>query len=208
MSSATSSPMSVARRHELVEVVERAELARIALVAAVGGADRPRAADVVGPGDERVVAALAAAAADRVDRREVQHVETHVLDIGQPGLAVVEGAVARRIVGSRARKKFVPGREAGPFALDGQRIDALVGPGVAQVGVLLGGIAERLHRDRASSARRSPASRPLPPCRVRATSAQQLAHPGPCRPRSAAASISCAPVSAAMRTSSGSMRRV
>ena len=47
-------------------------------------ADGPRAARVVGPGVERVVAALAVRAADRVDRRQVDDVEAHVGDGGQP----------------------------------------------------------------------------------------------------------------------------
>ena len=57
------------------------------------GADRPRAAWIVGGGLERIVAALAMLAADRMDRRQIQHVEAHVRDIGQARLAIGERAV-------------------------------------------------------------------------------------------------------------------
>ena len=69
------------------EVVERAELGQHVLVAAFGRADRPGAADVVGLGHERVVLALAVDAADRMDRRQVEHVEAHRRDVGQARLA-------------------------------------------------------------------------------------------------------------------------
>ena len=51
------------------QVVHRAELGVHRVVPALGGADRVRRAGVVGAGDQRVVAALAVLAADRVDRR-------------------------------------------------------------------------------------------------------------------------------------------
>ena len=47
-----------------------------------------------GAGRQRVVAALAVGPADRMDRREVEHVEAHAPDVGQPRDHVVEGAVA------------------------------------------------------------------------------------------------------------------
>ena len=53
-----------------------------------------------------------------MDGREIEHVEAHVADIGQPADDVVEGAVTAGIVGGGARKQFVPGAEAGGAALD------------------------------------------------------------------------------------------
>ena len=47
------------------------------------GTDRVGAARIVGARGQAVVAALAVLAADRVDGREVEHVEAHVADIGQ-----------------------------------------------------------------------------------------------------------------------------
>ena len=49
-----------------------------------------------GPGVERVVAALAEAAADRVDRRQVEDVEAHRRDVGQPRRRLAERGAARR----------------------------------------------------------------------------------------------------------------
>ena len=65
---------------EAPEVVERAELGGDGGVAAVGRADGPRAAGIVGAGVERVVRALAGGDADRVDRRQVDDVEPHLGD--------------------------------------------------------------------------------------------------------------------------------
>ena len=62
------------------EVLQRAEFGMDRVVAALGRADRPRRADVGRPGDQRVVAALAVDPADRVDRRQVEHVEAHRRD--------------------------------------------------------------------------------------------------------------------------------
>ena len=63
--------------HQGHEVVLGAQVGVDGGVAALGRADGPRAADVVGPGVEGVVAALAGGGADGVDRREVDHVEAH-----------------------------------------------------------------------------------------------------------------------------------
>ena len=50
-------------------------------VATLGRADRPRAPDVVGPGEQRVVPALPVGDADRVDRWQVDDVEPGVRDL-------------------------------------------------------------------------------------------------------------------------------
>ena len=81
---------------EAAEVGRRTQLGVDRVVPALGRADRPRRADVVGPGGQRVVAALAVDPADRVDRRQVEHVEAHRRDAGQPVGGGGEGAVTRR----------------------------------------------------------------------------------------------------------------
>ena len=83
-SSATSMPSSCVLGDEGVEVLDRAEVGVDRVVAALGRADRPRGADVVGPGGQGVVGALAVGGADRVDRRQVDDVEAHRRDGGQP----------------------------------------------------------------------------------------------------------------------------
>ena len=48
-----------------------------------------------GAARQRVVGSLAVRAADRVNRRQVEHVEAHRRDVGQPRLGLAEGAAAR-----------------------------------------------------------------------------------------------------------------
>ena len=105
------------RGDEVVEVVDRAQLGMDGVVAALVAADRPRRSDVAGRGGRGVVAALAVHLADRVDRRQVHHVEPHLGDARQRRRGGGEGAVHRVAVGvpaaGRTRKHLVPGAEAG-----------------------------------------------------------------------------------------------
>ena len=88
---------------------------------ALGTADRIWAADIARLGAQRIVAALAVGRADRMDRREIQHVETHGADRRQTPDHVGERAVARRIVGGGARKHLVPAGEPGLRPIDIER---------------------------------------------------------------------------------------
>ena len=106
-------------RDQVLEILERAEGGMDGLVAALLGADGPGAADVVGLRGGVVVAALAKAAADGVNGRQVEHVEAHFGDVGQAGFAVPEGAMRARLRGAGTREHFVPGAEAGLGAIDG-----------------------------------------------------------------------------------------
>ena len=108
-------------RHQLAEVLQRAELGQDVLVPALGGADGPGAADIARLGGERVVLSLALLATDRVDRRKVKHVESHACDRRQALLDVLEGAVHARLAAGRAWKQFVPAAEARAFAIRDQR---------------------------------------------------------------------------------------
>ena len=74
-------PVLVRGRAQVAHVLLGAELRVHGEVAALGGADRVRRAGVVRAGDERVVAALAVLAADRVERQQVEHVEAEVGDL-------------------------------------------------------------------------------------------------------------------------------
>ena len=90
-------------RDERVEVRHRAEVRVDGVVPAVRRADRPRRARVAGPGVQRVVPALAGGRADRVDRRQVHHVEAHLRDGVQPArprCAACRTRGSRRSVGS------------------------------------------------------------------------------------------------------------
>ena len=68
-------------------------------------------AGIVGPGDQRVVRALAVGHADRVDRRQVEDVEAEVGQGRQLGLDALQPA-------PRAGEQLVPGAEAGPLGVD------------------------------------------------------------------------------------------
>src|SRR6185369_13268074 len=74
--------------NETAKVLERAEPGMHGLVPAFARADRPRAADVVGLCLQRVVLALALVPPDRVDRRQVQHVEAELRYVREPRFAV------------------------------------------------------------------------------------------------------------------------
>ncbi len=89
-------------------------------MAALGGADRPRAADVVGLGHQRVVLAFALRRTDGMDGRKIQHVETHCGDRRQPGHDILERAMAAGHRCAGARKQLVPAAEAGLFAVGHQ----------------------------------------------------------------------------------------
>src|SRR5437879_2491906 len=81
------------RSHEPAEVFQRAQLRVDRLVPALIGPDGPRAARLVGLCPDAVVRALAMRAADGVDGREVEDVEAHAGDVGQPVLDLAERAV-------------------------------------------------------------------------------------------------------------------
>ena len=95
-------PLRARRLDAAAEIRQRAELGMDRLVAALGRADRPRAARIARPRVERVVAALALGGADRVDRRQVEDVEAHRRDVGQARLDVGERAVRAPAVGASA----------------------------------------------------------------------------------------------------------
>ncbi len=95
----------------MAKLFERAQLRQDVLVSALGRADCPRAADILGSGGQCIVGALAVDASDRMDGRKVQHVEPHAGQVRQPRLDVAERAVMTRLDACRARKHFVPAAE-------------------------------------------------------------------------------------------------
>ena len=103
-------------REQVLEIVERPELRMDRGVPPGLRSDRPRTPGVVGSGRRGVVRALPAGAPDRVDRRQVQHVEPQLGDVGHEPGDVAERAVPRGIGRRRAREELVPGAVACPFA--------------------------------------------------------------------------------------------
>ena len=114
-------------RDEGVEVGQGAEIGVNGVVAAQAAADRPWRTGVVGPGGEGVVGPLAVDLADRVDRREVDHVETHRGDSVEPLRCRGERAAddpARLLLDESAlgaREELVPAAEerARPVGIGG-----------------------------------------------------------------------------------------
>src|SRR5438309_1952976 len=87
------------------------------LVAALWTADGPRAAGVVRAGADGVVLTLAKGVADRVDRRQVEHVEAHGGDARQLVLDGLERA-RMSVLAQRAREELVPTAEARQDGID------------------------------------------------------------------------------------------
>ena len=112
---------------EAIEVVERAEPGLDGRVSAVFGADGPRAARIARRRRQRVVPALAVRAADRMDRRQVEDVEAHRRDVGQPRFGVAQRAAARRVGRARAREHLVPRAEPRANRIDRDAQRAIVG---------------------------------------------------------------------------------
>ena len=125
---------------EGVEVGEAAELGVERRVAALGRADGPGAARVARAGLQRVVAALTEGPADRVDGRQVDHVEAHVGHGRQP-----VGGAGQSAVG--AGEQLVPGAVEGALPVDPQRHRRCLG----QVGGV-GQLVEERHQRRVEGA--------------------------------------------------------
>src|SRR5271169_1368275 len=96
------------RRYEVIEIVQAAKRRLDRGMAAGFAADRPRTAGTVGKRSQRVVGPLAMRVADRMDGREVNNVESQVMDRGQPALRLPQRRGASRNVSLRAREHFVP----------------------------------------------------------------------------------------------------
>jgi len=103
-------------------------------VASFNAADAPRTAHVVGSGFERVVATFAERAADRVDRRQIQHVEAQALHILESVSEILERAVFSGR-SPRPRKHLIPRAEPGLLAIDPDRPRGIEPGLVAAIGI-------------------------------------------------------------------------
>src|ERR1700759_5396996 len=120
------------------EILERAELRVHGVVPAVLIADGIKAARIVRAGAQGIVAALAIGAADRMDRREIEHVKAERGDFRQPRDAVVEGAMLARGGALAGRPPLVPGPGARAWPLGEQRYDVGAGDVRPRLGLLDG----------------------------------------------------------------------
>ena len=92
------------RIQQPVKVIKSAELRQDVLVSAFSRSDRPGTADIMGFGAQSIVRAFAIDAPNGMDRREIQNVESHLREIGQPRLDVPEGSVRPAFRGGRPWK--------------------------------------------------------------------------------------------------------
>ena len=113
--------------HEAVERVEISQIRVDRVMAASGRTDRPWGSWLLGPGVEGVVLALLERAADGVDGRQIDDVETH----GSGGLETFVGGIECAgvpvsvliLMGAlAAREEFVPRRVQRALALDTDRV--------------------------------------------------------------------------------------
>ena len=146
-------PEGMGLRHECIKVLDGAQVRMDRVMAAFRTADRPGGSRIIRTRHQGVVGTLAELTADRMDRGDIGHVETHLGDVLEHRVAVVECAgsplpglrIARRTLG--AREELVPTGVQGPFAVD---LDGVVDrrgrqPATAEAGhgsVQIGG-----HRD-------------------------------------------------------------
>ena len=92
------------------EILQRTQLRVYSLVPALLRTDCPWAAGVRWTGHRGAVLALAMAAPNRMDRRQVENVKPHVSDFRKPGLQVAESTVRARRRPSRAADRREPGK--------------------------------------------------------------------------------------------------
>src|SRR5258708_40223715 len=95
--------------HQATEIVERPKLGMYGIVAALGRADGIGAARIAGFATERVIAALAVDAADRMDGSQIKHIDTKHGDLGRSTDTIVQGAVLTSHRRLTARHHLVPG---------------------------------------------------------------------------------------------------
>src|SRR5689334_23156711 len=102
----------------MVKVGKRAERRMHGGVTAVGAANGPWAARIIGPRVGRVVGPLAMGDTNRMDGWQIEHVEAHGRHVRQARLAILECAVAAGLASAGARKHLVPRAPSGAFPLD------------------------------------------------------------------------------------------
>src|SRR5262249_9703524 len=97
------------------------------IVTALGGADGIWTARIAGFATERIVAALAVDAADRMDGSQIKYIETHRRDVGQAVDTIVKGAVFAEHRRLTTRHHLVPGACPRDRPVDHHRISGPAG---------------------------------------------------------------------------------
>ena len=112
-------PQLLRARHQLLEIFKRPQLRIDGLVPAFRGSDRPGTAHVIGRGVFGIVLALAIHPADGMNRGKIDNVETHARRRSPVAWMQSCRVPCRPGCGEAGtRKHFIPGAEAGLFAID------------------------------------------------------------------------------------------
>ena len=101
-----------------MEIIPAAELGMDRRMASLFRPDRPRAPHIIGGGRGGVVATLAKRPTDGVDRREIEHVESHRVHVVEPIGQIGKRAMAARLQRPGAGKNLIPGTPARPLPID------------------------------------------------------------------------------------------
>src|SRR5919106_4743111 len=102
-------PSFMDRADQSLEILKRPKLGVYRLVPAFLCPDGPGASGILGSGDEGVVFTLAIGSSNRMDRGQIDHIETHVGDVGEPVFQISEVAVPSWLISARPRKQLVTG---------------------------------------------------------------------------------------------------
>ena len=113
------------RAHQPAEILAASQPGMDFAVSAVGRADGPETAGIAGSGVETIVAPLAESLADRMDRRQIEHVEAHRRDTGQPLDDGGQGSVLAVSCSAGTGKQFVPGGKTGTPDIDDRLQDRI-----------------------------------------------------------------------------------
>src|SRR5215471_6169109 len=95
------------------EIVQGPELGMDSRMPANGRSDGPGTAWIVGSGHGGIVLALAVDLANRMNGRKIEDIKTHVRQVGQTCLAILEGTMLAWQRRAGARKHLIPGAKAG-----------------------------------------------------------------------------------------------
>src|ERR1041385_2124426 len=99
-------------------------------------ADSPRTAWIRGAAGRRIVLSFPIGLPYGMDRREVQHIESHRGDIGQARFAIFERAMPAGLGAARTREHLIPGTEAGLLSIHHYREFSIIHRFEAPIGVL------------------------------------------------------------------------
>src|SRR5262249_26229670 len=113
--------MGGTRLAQETKIVDGAERGMDGIVTTFVAANRVGTADVVGRDGQAVIFAFAIGRTDRMDRRQVEDIKSHLFDARQVPDDITERSVTVWVVGCRTRKQLIPSSENRLSTLDIER---------------------------------------------------------------------------------------